>query len=167
MARTPAVPEPGEPPRPFHAAGSQEAWRGGRGPAGGRASLLSGPRDLDLGRRPAAAVGHQVGDGAADDVAAVAVHLVAAGGQQLGGWDTVAGEVAVQVGGRGVARRTGVHHEDPAAGPGEDQRCGQARSAAADDHHVVLTVVLTHAPRLEPRGLCTYERCCLWETGVR
>jgi hypothetical protein len=73
----------------------------------------------------------------------------------------------VHMSGRGVARRTGVHHEDLAAGAGEDQGCGQARGASADDHYVVLVVVLTHAPRLEPRELVTYERCCLWETGVR
>jgi hypothetical protein len=30
-----------------------------------------------------------------------------------------------------------------------------------------LTVVLTHAPRLELRALYAYKRCCLWETGVR
>ena len=30
----------------------------------------------------------------------------------------------------------------------EDQGCGQAGGASADDHDVVLT----HAPRLEPRG---------------
>ncbi len=106
---------------------------------------------------------HEVGDGAVDDVAAVAVHLAAAGGQQLAGWDAVAGEVAVHVGGGGVARRTGVHHQDLAAGAGEDQGCGQARGASADDHYVVLT----HAPRLEPRGPFAYERCCFWETGVR
>jgi hypothetical protein len=73
----------------------------------------------------------------------------------------------VQVGGRGAARPAGVHHEDRAAGAGQDPGCGQASGASADDHHVVLTVALTHAPRLEPRGPFTYERCCLWETGVR
>jgi hypothetical protein len=39
---------------------------------------------------PAPAVGHEVGDGAVDDVSAVAVHLPAAGGQQLAGRHAVA-----------------------------------------------------------------------------
>ena len=43
----------------------------------------------------------------------------------------------MHVGGRGVARRAGVHHEDPAAGPGENQGRGQAGGASADDHYVV------------------------------
>ena len=88
------------------------------------------------------AVGHEVGDGAVDDLAAVALHLVAAGGQQLGGWHAVTGEEAVHVGGRGVARAPGVHHQDRAAGAGKHQGCGQAGGAAADDHYVVVIHVL-------------------------
>ena len=61
-----------------------------------------------------------------------------AGREQLGGREAVAGEVAVHVGGRRVARLAGVDHQDLAAGPGEDQGCGQAGGAAADDHYVVL-----------------------------
>ena len=57
----------------------------------------------------------------------------------------------------------GVHHEDLAAGPRKHQGCGRARGTSPDDHYIVLT----HAPRLEPRGLFTYEGCCFWETGVR
>ena len=81
------------------------------------------------GPEPACAVGHQVGDGAVDDVAAVAADLVAAGGQQLGGWHAVAGEVAVHVGGRGVARRAGVDHEDRCGGRGRGpgRRTGRRR----------------------------------------
>ena len=52
----------------------------------------------------------------------------------------------MHVGGRGVARLAGVDHEDLAAGSGQDQGCGQAGGAAADDHYVVLI----HAPRSEP-----------------
>ena len=112
---------------------------------------------------PARGGGQQVRDGALDDLASVARHLAAPGSQQLGGWEAVARQVAVHVGGGGVARRTGVHHQNLAAGARQDQGCGQARGACADDHHVVLT----HASRLESRGLLRYERCCLWETGVR
>ena len=112
---------------------------------------------------PAAAVGHEVGDGAGDDLAAVPRDLVPAGGEQLGGWQAVAGEVAVHVGGRGVARLARVDHEDLAAGAGEDQGCGQAGGASADDGYVVMT----HAPRLEPRGPFANERCRFRETGVR
>ena len=114
-------------------------------------------------QNPLRAVGHQVGDDAVDDVAAVAADLVAARGQQLGGWHAVAGEVAVHVGGRGVAWRARVDHEDVAAGAGEDQGGGQACGASADDRDVVLT----HAPKVEARGRFAYERCCLWESGVR
>ena len=78
----------------------------------------------EKGPEPAGAVGHQVGDDAVDDVAAVAADLVASRGQQLGGWHAVAGEVAVHVGGRGVAWRARVDHEDGAAGPCEDESGG-------------------------------------------
>ena len=40
----------------------------------------------EQGPEAAPAVGHQVGDDAVDDVAAVGVHLMAAGSKQLGGW---------------------------------------------------------------------------------
>ena len=70
--------------------------------------------------------------------AAVAAHLVAAGGQQLGGRHPVAGQEALHVGGGGVAGLAGVHHQDPAAGPGQDQGRGQAGGAATDHHHVVF-----------------------------
>ena len=68
----------------------------------------------------------------------------------------------MHVGGRGVARLTGVHHENLAAGSGEDQGSGQAGCAAADDHYVISV----HAARLRLSELITYERCCSWETGV-
>ena len=54
----------------------------------------------------------------------------------------------MHVGGRGVARRAGVHHQDLAAGAGQDQGCGQAGGASADDDYVVLA----HGSRLEPCG---------------
>ena len=50
------------------------------------------------------------------------------------------------MGGRGVARLAGVDDRDPAAGPGQDQGCGQAGGAAADDHDVVLVHVSKSAP---------------------
>ncbi len=97
---------------------------------------------------PGPAFGHYVGDVALDDFAAVTPHLAAAGGQQLVRRKAVARKVAVHVGGRGVARRTGVHHENVAAGAGKDQGCGQACGASADDQYVVSTVVVTHVPSL-------------------
>ena len=69
----------------------------------------------------------------------------------------------MQVGGRRVARPPGVDHQDRAAGPGEDQGCGQTGGASADDGYVVLT----HAPRLGLARQITYERCRLRESGVR
>ena len=70
---------------------------------------------------PGPAVRHQIGCGARDDVTAIALHLVPAAGQEFAGWESVAGEEAVHVGGRSVARRAGVHHHDAAAGAGQDQ----------------------------------------------
>jgi hypothetical protein len=109
---------------------------------------------LEQGPEPAA-IGHQFGDGALDDVAAVSRHLAAADGQQFRGWEAVTGEVAVHVGGRGVAWLAGVDHEDLAAGPGEYQGRGQARGTSSDDHDVDLA----HVPRLEPHALFIHQRC--------
>ena len=58
------------------------------------------------------------GDRAVHDVAAVTGHFAPSGGQQLGGWHAVTGEVSVHVGGWGVPWATRVHHEDLSAGPG-------------------------------------------------
>ena len=69
----------------------------------------------------------------------------------------------MHVGGRGVAWRAGVDHEDVAAGAGEDQGGGQAGGASADDRDVVLA----HVPKVEARGRFAYECCCFWESGVR
>ena len=69
---------------------------------------------------------------------------------------------AVHVGGRRIARRTGVHDKDVAAGSRQNQCRARARAAAADDHDVVVT----HALRLWLRGLFTYESCYLWVMGV-
>jgi hypothetical protein len=49
---------------------------------------------------------------------------LATGGQQLGGWHAVTGEVTVHMGRWGVARAPSVHHEDLSAGPGKHQGCG-------------------------------------------
>jgi hypothetical protein len=112
---------------------------------------------------PGPAVGHQIGDDAGDDLAAVAGDLVPAGGKELGGGHAVAGQVAVHVRSGGVAWLAGIDHEDLAAGSGQDQGCGQAGRASADDHYVVSV----HRPRLEPAAVNTNERCCFRETGVR
>lgn len=56
-----------------------------------------------------------------------------------------------------VARRTGIHHQDRAGGPGEVQGCGQPRGASADDR----CVVPTHGPRLEP-ALAVHLRTLLF-----
>jgi hypothetical protein len=69
----------------------------------------------------------------------------------------------VHVGGGGVAWLASIDHEDLAAGSGQDQGCGQASGASADDHYVASV----HAPRLEPAAVTTNERCCFRETGVR
>ena len=69
----------------------------------------------------------------------------------------------MHVGGRGVARAPGVHHQDFAAGPGQHQGRGQAGGAPADDCYVVLI----HVSRLATRGRIAYERCCFWENRVR
>jgi hypothetical protein len=55
------------------------------------------------------------------------------------------------VGGRGVARLPGVHHEDLATGAGKNEGCGQAGGASADDRYVVSV----HASRLQPREVIT------------
>ena len=64
-----------------------------------------------------------VSDGAADQVPAVAGHLVAAGRQQLRGWHAVARQEPLHVGGGCVAGRARVDHHDRAAGAGQDQGC--------------------------------------------
>jgi hypothetical protein len=118
---------------------------------------------VEEGPEPAGAVEQQGGDDAVDDVAAVAADLVAARNQQLGGGHAVAGEVAVHMGGRAVAWRARVDHDDLAAGSGKHQCCRQACRAPTDDRDVVLS----HAPKVEARGRFAYECCCLWESGVR
>src|SRR4029453_7752941 len=55
------------------------------------------------------------------------------------GWESVARQEAVHVRGRGVARRAGVDHQDPAPGSGQDQGRGQPGCATTDDYCVVLT----------------------------
>jgi transcriptional regulator with XRE-family HTH domain len=49
----------------------------------------------------------------------------------------------VHLGGRGVARRTAVHHKDLAAGPGQHQGRGQAGGNPPNNYDVVFT----HAPK--------------------
>ena len=140
--------------------GELVAQAGGDQEAPCRDPLPVGEEDPEAG----SAVGHQVGDGAVRRSRRRSSSTSSpADGQQLGGRETVAGEVAVHVGGRGVARRAGVDHEDAAPGAGEDQGGGQAGGASADDRYVVLT----HAPRLEAGRAVANERCCSWESGVR
>jgi hypothetical protein len=112
---------------------------------------------------PGPAIGHQVGDRAGDDLAAVTGDLVPAGGKELSWGQAVAGQIAVHMGGGGVAWLAGIDHEDLPAGSGQDQGCGQAGGASADDHYVVSV----HGPRLAPAAVNTNQRCCLRETGVR
>ena len=52
---------------------------------------------------------------------------------------------------------------------GVPDRAGGAaeHTEAAVAHLVAVAVVSTHAPRLTPHGPDPYERCRLWETGVR
>ena len=57
------------------------------------------------------------------------------------------------MGGGRVARLPGVDDGDPASGPGEDERGGQAGGAAADDHYVVFVHV--HEVRAWPRRAAT------------
>ena len=111
----------------------------------------------------AADIGMKVGGRSMDDLAPVALHLQPADGQQFARRNTVAGEVAMQVGGRGIAGRTSVHHDHVAPGASENQGGGQAGGTSADDGYVVLT----HVPRVGSGVRITYERCCLWESGVR
>ena len=85
------------------------------------------------------------------------------GRQQVGGRQPVAGQEPVHVRGGRVARCAGVHHEDPAAGAGQDQGCGQAGGSAADDHDVVCVHARQAVRRTGPAG---NERCCFRESGV-
>ena len=76
-------------------------------------------------------------DDAIDERNAVAGDLGATGGEELAGRHTVARQVALHVGGRGVAGGAGVDDGDPTSGSPEDESGGQACGATADDHHVV------------------------------
>ena len=69
----------------------------------------------------------------------------------------------MQVGGGGVSRVSGVHHQDCAAGPGEHQGCGEAGGATSDDQYVVLI----HVSRLAIWAGFSYQRCCFREFRVR
>ena len=74
----------------------------------------------------------------------------------------VAGQEALHVRGGRVARLTGVHDGDRAAGPGQDQRGRQAGGAAADHHHVVVV----HDPRCAPRRRSTTNVAVPGKRGV-
>ena len=89
---------------------------GDQDPPGGQC-LPVGQGELEA----AVVTGPDVGDGAADQLAAVAGHLVAAGREQLRGWHAVAGQEPLHVRGGCVARLAGVDHHDRAAGAGQDQ----------------------------------------------
>ena len=109
------------------------------------------------------AVRHQRGDSAVDDVAAVTRDLPPSSCEQVPGGHAVAGQVAVQMACRRVARRPGVDHENASAGSGQHQGGRQAGCATADDDHVVLV----HGTRLGASSPRSQERCHYRETGVR
>jgi hypothetical protein len=76
-------------------------------------------------------------DLAGDHGAAVPGDLGPAGGQQVARRGAVAAQVVVHLGGRGVPRRTAVHHQHRPARPAQGQRPAQPGGTAADHHHVV------------------------------
>ncbi len=79
----------------------------------------------------------QPGDGAGDDVAAVAGHFGTAAGQQVGGRDAFVAEVGVDTGGGGVAGVARVDDEHGTPGAAQGERAAQPGGSAADDHDVV------------------------------
>ena len=81
---------------------------------------------------------HKLCDGAAADLAPVALYLVPSDVQEVAGRHAVARQEPVHVYGGGVARRPGVHHENLAASPGKDQRRGQPGGTAANYHYVAI-----------------------------
>ena len=102
---------------------------------------------------PASAVRHQLGGGARRRCRRRSCFTSSRPTrQQLAGWEAVAGQEAVHVGGGSVARRAGVDHQDLASGPGQDQSCGQPGCAAADDRHVVLRSCGTRLGRVGVPG---------------
>ncbi|MNV31772.1 hypothetical protein D3C71_1230920 [compost metagenome] len=56
--------------------------------------------------------------------------------QQLGAGDAVLAQHAVRMRGEAVARQAAVDHQHLTAGPGQDQRGGQAGKTAADDNRI-------------------------------
>jgi len=74
---------------------------------------------------------------AVSDEANMRAFAVSPDGSQLGRWNPVAGQEALHVGGRRVARRAGVDDRDSAAGSSEDERSRQAGGSTTDDHDVI------------------------------
>jgi hypothetical protein len=97
----------------------------------------------DLDAEPRAVPG-QGGDPPGLDPPAVPGYLGAPGRKELGRRGAVPAEEVVHVAGLGVSRVTHVDDQDRAAGPGQRDRAAQSGRAAADDHDVVV-LVLVHA----------------------
>ncbi len=123
---TPPLPQPGYVGQLVHQPGGHQQPARPHRPAVGE-------------REPEAVVLPRRGDDlAGDDLSAVPAHLGAAALQQLGGRDPVVAQQAVHPLGRRVARRSGVDHQDRAAGAGQHQGPVQPGGAATEHHDVVL-----------------------------
>jgi hypothetical protein len=88
--------------------------------------------------------------GVVDQGAAIAGHLRPACRQELAWWHAVPGQEAVQVGGRRVAGRPGIDHDDRAPGPQQHQGRTQAGRAATDHQDVVFLHALSLIPPRSP-----------------
>jgi hypothetical protein len=103
--------------------------------------LAAGKQDLE----PRFGTSQDFRDGALDDGAAVTLHLVPPGGQEVVRRKAVARKESMHVGCGRVPWRPGVNHSEHAPGPGQHQSRRQAGSAAADHHHVVFVHVIEPA----------------------
>jgi len=104
--------------------GEQVSQPGGDQDVAGRHDRLAAVRTGRHGQLEAAPVGRPcAGDGAADQLGAVARHLRPPGGEEVDRRHPVAGQEPLHVGGGGVARRPRVDHQHRTPGPGQDQRC--------------------------------------------
>ena len=124
---------------------------------GGGAAGLSAALVLGRARRRVAVVD------------AVPRHLAPAGGQQLPGRHAVAGQEALHVRSRCVARHSGIDDGDPSPGPAQHQSRTQAGRSAADHHHVVD--LRLHGDHLRDAGSAPPPRrdkirCRSWERLV-
>ena len=116
----------------------------------------------------AARIRRRVDDAVLDELDAVAQRPRRGRREQLGRGSPVAGEEALHVRGRGVARRAGVDDDHAAPGAAEHERRGQAGGAAADDRHVIgLRFGFgVHAHSVEAGGADGRFRCGFWESPV-